>query len=145
MAKLNHTPGPWKWEFLTESIEGFLLVSEIEADFSDGLIVLQPMECDNSLIGTLWFRNLEKNEMQPISKFPNKSHPDARLIAAAPELLEGCIASLKTIKMLNAMIDLDAEDEITPEKIKELCTNEFPKIINAIKKATGKELAELGL
>ena len=91
MSKSKHTPGPWHWNVNPSS----KLVRIIAAN---GDYVLMARRWGNS--GTIWFQKpssgIIENASRFLKDFPNRhhhrtwaqtiDHPDAHLIAAAPEL-----------------------------------------------------------
>lgn len=86
MAEANHTPGPWKWdEWYTM---GRLVGPNHEPILGAAMLDLP--------IPYLVARGGEWEgppyELNPITP----DHPDARLIAAAPDLLAACEAALLT-------------------------------------------------
>lgn len=75
-AKLNHTPGPWRyWQDA-----GSIGIYEMNRDGTCG-----------SQIGLVLTENLDECDIE-------QGVADARLIAAAPELLEACRALWRVIK-----------------------------------------------
>lgn len=100
-APLIHTPGPWAWFnnqghspwYLATPHSGHLLVMDF-ARF--GMNRAQPRFA---------IRTAENKSGQMVKahELPNvRTHPDARLISAAPELLDACELALMYLTNVNA-------------------------------------------
>jgi hypothetical protein len=102
--EMNHTPGPWIYKAQGDAQE-FVLLKEREDGKLDWLVSFR----DN---GQHWSEHQEAN---------------AKLIAAAPELLEACITALADTEGL-----LSEEFELNPANLKAT----IETLSKAIKKAT---------
>ena len=89
----KHTPGPWKWAerdngkdvFLVHPDHGWLTVMDFtRRGMQGGTFRLATWKGDE--------RENMGGIMKPAHEIDVLSHPDARLIAAAPDLLAACIA-----------------------------------------------------
>jgi hypothetical protein len=105
MSEIQHTPGPWRWEFngATKSVQLVggkprydLTIMDFDRWGMGGAVprFIEPSESANGLM--LMHRLCDRKDW--IAPFPNRdhhfrwcaavTHPDARLMAAAPDLLE---------------------------------------------------------
>jgi hypothetical protein len=87
MSAPKHTPGPWRW------LGGYALIG----DHGKRPCILAPLrsraEPGNYKLG---FRN-DRGTLEAVDAFDD--HPDARLIAAAPELLAACKTLFEELTM----------------------------------------------
>jgi hypothetical protein len=101
-----HTPGPWQWRrfakgerapFLEAPHSGLLLVMDF---IRRGMNGAQPRFAtwDGKERGRMG------GIMVPADKLNLAEHPDAKLIAAAPDLLAACVAALTEINRLQAAL-----------------------------------------
>lgn len=110
---MQHTPGPWRWE-ISESSKTLSLVGGGRRQFD--LTIIQPARWGMSS-ATLLVRDTAHDGMQLLHKLPERrdwispfpgrehhahwcsgvSHPDMRLIEAAPDLLVALQAMLRAV------------------------------------------------
>lgn len=140
----SHTPGPWRWEFngATKSVQLVggkpkydLTIMDFERWGMGGAVprFIEPSESMNGLM--LMYRLCDRKDW--IAPFPNRdhhfrwcagvTHPDAQLMAAAPDLLEALREVLKHEEWHAA-----SADEVTRE-----ARDAISKARAAIIKATG--------
>jgi hypothetical protein len=143
MSALTHTPGPWRWEYNAKHRSVHLVggkpmydltVMDFERWGMHGAVprFIEPSESSNGLM--LMHRLCDRQDW--IAPFENRehhahwcaavTHPDARLMSAAPDLL----AALKEVIAL-AMRDWNVPHEDL--------MGIAERSLNAIKKATGEQ------
>lgn len=91
--QVKHTPGPWQWAFRDRQVtlvhphRGWLTVMDFaRLGMSGGTFRLATWKGDE--------RENMGGIMRPAHEIGIAQHPDARLIAAAPDLLAACKAAL---------------------------------------------------
>ncbi|GAB3318086.1 hypothetical protein GCM10027299_09600 [Larkinella ripae] len=151
MSEIQHTPGPWKWQF-NQNNKQVELYSEtghktIVMDFQRwGMNGAQPrFEKGGLLYDAHEFAQVVPGREHHKNWFQSINHPDAHLIAAAPDLL----AVLKRYELWEAhliqedsMWELGVTPRFTDELYEELM--ELQTLRNdAIAKALGKEAGQL--
>ncbi|HEJ6002042.1 TPA: hypothetical protein SL812_003336 [Pseudomonas aeruginosa] len=118
MSKQSHTPGPWKW---TESFK----TEDGRETFS--------LVCEKYVYGILSCDGLGNS---PQSLGP-QGEADAKLIVAAPELLEACQAFSRLYACLWDVVEPSGSGFLSPESVKEY--DAIHELMNAaIAKATGQ-------
>ena len=140
---MAHTPGPWKWRINRSNKRVYLNARGYTVmDFVRyGMSSAAPRFRDNE---NLMVRAEEIASDIPGYNHHNKwdqdlNHDDARLIAAAPELLEACKEAMTTIDAMLGVIGDFADPWGTDHKKEwlEFC-NCFDKLGEAVTKAEGR-------
>jgi hypothetical protein len=108
-AKCSHTPGPWRWEVnmasrIIELCGGRPTYDMTVMDFARwGMSSARPrFTVDGLLHDAEEFKRVAPDREHHASWFQLLDHPDANLIAAAPELLAACKAALLQMCLTNS-------------------------------------------
>lgn len=120
--KKQYTPGPWRWEFNEKSKEINLVGGKTKYDLTVMDFVRYGMggaaprfNVDHGNDLQLMYRadtmgEVVKGREHHANWFKDISHPDAKLIAAAPDLLEACQSFMDSYStnghLLNFNVDI---------------------------------------
>lgn len=134
-TEFKGTPAPWKWELHTVGNQLTLIGhgSNYVMDFTRwGMKSAQPrFNCGGFMKNAVELGEVVKGREHHANWYKDIKHPDAQLIAAAPELLEACI---KCRELIQAMADRGA---YPIELLQENGGEGVQFLTNAIKKALG--------
>lgn len=145
MAEIGHTPGPWRWELSEKSREarlcgaaGYDLTVVDFVRWGMGGAAPRFRTADGMALNIMHradeFAVVVPGREHHAEWFKGVEHPDARLIAAAPELLE---ALYITANCSPVQRDLDAMPDET-ELTLTFCAADLRQIRAAIAKAVGR-------
>lgn len=100
MTEFRHTPGPWVWHKRDKSCNGELLLVHPHRGFLAVMdFARHGMQGGQPRFAT-WKGDQRENMggiMRPAKELDVAAHPDAMVMAAAPELLESCEALLAIV------------------------------------------------